>query len=88
MLDICEREGLAFIPWFPLRAGRAGEHDVLAELAEAVGATPFQVALAWLLQRSSAMLPIPGTSSLDHLEENVAAAALRLGEEELARLAG
>jgi pyridoxine 4-dehydrogenase len=86
MVDLCEREGLAFIPWFPLGAGGAGEHDVLTEVAEARGATPFQVALAWLVQRSPAMLPIPGTSSLDHLEENVASAALRLGDEELARL--
>jgi pyridoxine 4-dehydrogenase len=86
MVDVCERKGLAFIPWFPLGAGRAGEHDALGEVAEARGATPFQVALAWLVQRSPAMLPIPGTSSLDHLEENVAAAALRLGDEELVRL--
>jgi pyridoxine 4-dehydrogenase len=86
MVDLCERDGLAFIPWFPLGAGGAGEHDALGEVAEARGATPFQVALAWLVQRSAAMLPIPGTSSLDHLEENIGAAALRLGGEELGRL--
>jgi pyridoxine 4-dehydrogenase len=85
MVDICEREGLAFIPWYPLGAGRAPE-GALARIAEAHGASPFQVALAWLLQRSPAMLPIPGTSSVEHLEENVAAAALRLSDDELADL--
>jgi pyridoxine 4-dehydrogenase len=86
MVDLCERDGLAFIPWFPLGAG-----DVpgdLERVADARGATPFQVALAWLLGRSPAILPIPGTSSVDHLEENVAAAALQLEAEELAALAG
>ena len=86
MVDVCEREGLAFIPWFPLGAGSAPEGAV-ARIAEAHGgASPFQVALAWLLQRSPAMLPIPGTSSVEHLEENVAAAALRLSDDELADL--
>ena len=79
VLEACERDGLAFLPWYPLVAGdlaRAG--GPLDELARAHGATRAQVALAWLLHRSPAMLPIPGTSSLEHLEENVAAAALRL----------
>jgi pyridoxine 4-dehydrogenase len=84
-LKVCEQQELAFIPWFPLDAGGI-KQDVLAEVAAAHDATPMQVALAWLLQHSEAMLPIPGTSSLEHLEENVAAAALRLTEDELARL--
>jgi aryl-alcohol dehydrogenase-like predicted oxidoreductase len=85
MLKRCEAEGLAFIPWFPLDAGDIGQ-DLLGEIARDHGATPMQVALAWLLQHSEAMLPIPGTSSIEHLEENVAAAALRLTGEELERL--
>ena len=79
VLEACERDGLAFLPWFPLAFGdltRGGGR--LAEIAADRGATQAQVALAWLLQRSPVMLPIPGTSSLEHLEENVAAAALEL----------
>lgn len=87
VLDHCEREGIGFIPWFPLAAGDlAKPGGVAAEIAEAHGATTGQVALAWLLARSPVMLPIPGTSSVEHLEQNVAAAELRLTEEELARL--
>jgi aryl-alcohol dehydrogenase-like predicted oxidoreductase len=87
VVDYCERNKIAFIPWFPLGAGKvAGE--VLARVAQAHHATPKQVALAWLLQRSPIMLPIPGTSSIEHLEENVAAASLRLSQEEHAELAG
>src|ERR1700739_83070 len=86
--DYCERNGIAFIPWFPLGAGKvAGE--VLNRIAEAHRASPTQVALAWLLHRSPIMLPIPGTSSIEHLEENVAAASLRLSDveyEELSRV--
>jgi pyridoxine 4-dehydrogenase len=84
VLEACERDGLAFLPWFPLAAGdlaRAGAP--LEEAARAHGATPAQVALAWLLHRSPTMLPIPGTSSLEHLEENVAAAALHLADDEV-----
>lgn len=85
--DYCEANGIAFIPWFPLAAGRvAGE--VLNQIAEAHDATPKQVALAWLLRRSRIMLPIPGTGSVEHLEENVAAAAVRLTDQEYDRLAG
>nr|MDP8944009.1 aldo/keto reductase [Actinomycetota bacterium] len=88
VLAACEREGLGFLPWFPLAKGslarRGGRLD---RVAGAHGATPAQVALAWLLQHSPVMLPIPGTASLEHLEENVAAAGLRLGDEELAALA-
>ncbi|MGB7434198.1 MAG: aldo/keto reductase [Candidatus Acidiferrum sp.] len=81
VVSYCERNGIAFIPWFPLGAGRvAGE--ALKKVADARGATPMQVALAWLLKRSPAMLPIPGTSSIEHLEENIAAASLQLSDEE------
>jgi pyridoxine 4-dehydrogenase len=87
VVDYCESNGIAFIPWFPLGAGKvAGE--VLNQVAKAHGATPKQVALAWLLRRSPNMLPIPGTSSVEHLEENVAAASVRLTDEEYERLAG
>jgi len=87
VVDYCERNGIAFIPWFPLGAGRiAGE--VLNQVAQAHDASPTQVALAWLLQRSPVILPIPGTSSIEHLEENVAAASLRLKDEEYGELAG
>ena len=87
VVEYCEASGVAFIPWFPLGAGRvAGE--VLNRVAQAHQATPKQVALAWLLQRSPIMLPIPGTSSVEHLEENVAAASLRLTNEECEELAG
>ncbi len=87
VLEHCEREGIGFIPWFPLDAGRLAEPGgAVAEIARAHGATPGQVALAWLLRRSPVMLPIPGTSSIAHLEENVAAAALELTDEDVARL--
>jgi pyridoxine 4-dehydrogenase len=87
LVDYCESNGIAFIPWFPLGAGKvAGE--VLNQIAKAHAATPKQVALAWLLRRSPIMLPIPGTSSVEHLEENVAAASVRLTDEEYDRLAG
>jgi pyridoxine 4-dehydrogenase len=85
VVDYCERNGIAFIPWFPLGAGKvAGE--VLNRIAQAHNAGPTQVALAWLLHRSPIMLPIPGTSSVEHLEQNVAAASLRLSEEEYEKL--
>jgi pyridoxine 4-dehydrogenase len=81
----CQQNHLAFIPWFPLGAGKvAGE--VLNRVAGAHGASPTQIALAWLLRRSSIMLPIPGTSSIEHLEQNVAAASLRLTEQEFEEL--
>ena len=85
VVDYCEQNGLAFIPWFPLGAGGVG-HEVLSRVAQAHHAQPIQIASAWLLQRSPAMLPIPGTSSLEHLEENIAAAALRLSEDEFRQL--
>jgi pyridoxine 4-dehydrogenase len=87
VVNYCERNGIAFIPWFPLGAGRvAGE--VLNRIAQAHSASPTQIALAWLLRRSPNMLPIPGTSSIEHLEQNVAAASLRLAEEEYQKLSG
>jgi pyridoxine 4-dehydrogenase len=85
VVDYCEQNGLAFIPWFPLGAGGVG-HDVLSRVAQTHHAKPIQIASAWLLQRSPAMLPIPGTSSVEHLEENIAAAALRLSEKEFRQL--
>jgi aryl-alcohol dehydrogenase-like predicted oxidoreductase len=86
VVDYCERNEIAFIPWYPLGAGKvAGE--MLNGIAEAHGASPTQVALAWLLRRSPIMLPIPGTSSIEHLEQNIAAASLRLTEEEYEKLA-
>src|SRR6185369_15789451 len=79
VLDYCEREGIAFIPWFPLAAGSlAREGTVLDKVAKRLGASPAQVALAWVLKRSPVMLPIPGTSKVHHLENNVAAASLEL----------
>lgn len=84
-VDYCEREGLAFIPWFPLSAG-ALEAPALHQVAARHGATIYQIALAWLLARSPAMLVIPGTSSVEHLEENVAAAEIRLSKKDMKEL--
>jgi pyridoxine 4-dehydrogenase len=87
VLAYCEKEKLAFIPWFPLAAGKlSGAESPVRRVAEQLKATPSQVALAWLLARSPVMLPIPGTSKVKHLEENVAAAALKLDEKELQQL--
>lgn len=84
VLDFCEEQGIGFIPWFPLNSGSlAKPGGPVAEAAEHHDATPGQVALAWLLARSPVMLPIPGTGSVEHLDENAAAADLRLGEDEL-----
>jgi pyridoxine 4-dehydrogenase len=85
VVDYCERNGIAFIPWFPLGAGKvAGE--VLNRIAKADQRAPIQVALAWLLQRSPIMLPIPGTTSVEHLEENMAAGSLQLTNKEYEEL--
>ena len=85
VVSYCQQNGIVFIPWFPLGAGRvAGE--LLNQIAQVHGASPIQIALAWLLRRSPIMLPIPGTSSIEHLEQNVAAASLRLAEEEYGEL--
>lgn len=78
IVNYCERESLAFIPWYPLAAGALHENTKIRRIARTRGASPWQIALAWLLQRSKAMLPIPGTSKVMHLEENVAAASLKL----------
>jgi len=87
VLNFCEREGIGFIPWFPLATGDlARPGGPLDEIATRYGASPGQVALAWLLWRSPVILPIPGTSSVEHLVENVAAASLELNEEEFAEL--
>ena len=88
LVDICAEAGMAFIPWYPLAAGGlARSNSALTQIAQSHAATPSQISLAWLLQRSPAMLPIPGTSSLAHLEENLAAAAIRLESGEFRRLA-
>jgi aryl-alcohol dehydrogenase-like predicted oxidoreductase len=86
VLAACERLGIAFLPWYPLGAGTALKSSKVKALAKKIQATPAQVALAWLLSKSPMMLPIPGTNDLKHLEENVAAARLRLGAAELASL--
>jgi len=86
VLAECERLGIAFLPWFPLGAGRCLGARKVRRVAKRQGVTPAQIALAWLLARSPVMLPIPGTSSLAHLEENVAAAGLTLSAEDLAEL--
>jgi pyridoxine 4-dehydrogenase len=77
LLDYCQKNATAFIPWAPLGQNRLAQ-EVIARVAKQLGATPLQVALAWLLQRSLVTLPIPGTSSIAHLEENIQSAALRL----------
>ncbi len=87
VLEYCEANGIGFIPWFPLGAGSLGEVGaVLDEVAVAHEATRYQIALAWLLERSSVILPIPGTSSLEHLEANIAAASIDLTDNEYDRL--
>jgi pyridoxine 4-dehydrogenase len=86
LVDYCESHGIVFIPWFPLGAGKLAG-NVLYEIAGRQHVNPHQVALAWLLRRSPTMLPIPGTSSIEHLEENVAAASLQLSQDNYERLA-
>jgi pyridoxine 4-dehydrogenase len=88
VLDVCEEAGIGFVPWFPLAMGSlAEEGGPLNELAARHGATPSQVTLAWLLAHSPVMLPIPGTSSIEHLEENVAATRLSLSADEQEEIA-
>ena len=87
LVDHCEGEGIGFIPWFPLATGELAREDgPLAVAAKEHDATPSQLALAWLLRRSPVMLPIPGTSSVEHLESNTAAAGIELTDEEFAAL--
>jgi aryl-alcohol dehydrogenase-like predicted oxidoreductase len=81
VLEFCEREEIGFIPWFPLAAGQLlGANSPLSRAAAQLNATPSQIALAWLLARSPVILPIPGTSNVEHLEQNVAAAGLKIDE--------
>jgi pyridoxine 4-dehydrogenase len=87
VLEACEQAEIGFIPWFPLATGRLAEPGgPLDRIVSEHGATPAQVALAWLLARSPVMLPIPGTSSVEHLEENVAALDIELSPEEVAEI--
>lgn len=87
VLAYCEKQSIGFIPWYPLAAGSLAEPGgVLASVAQRLKATPSQVALAWVLKRSPVMLPIPGTSSVKHLDENTAAAHLRLADADFAEL--
>jgi pyridoxine 4-dehydrogenase len=87
VLDYCEAEGIGFIPWYPLAAGKlADEGAALDDVARTTDATPSQVALAWLLARSPVMLPIPGTSKVTHLEENIAACNIALSADEFEAL--
>jgi aryl-alcohol dehydrogenase-like predicted oxidoreductase len=85
MVDRCEKEGIAYLPYFPLSAGNIDEKPelktILKKCGDKMDATPTQVALAWLLKRSPAILPIPGTSSIAHLEENWAAGSIELPDE-------
>jgi aryl-alcohol dehydrogenase-like predicted oxidoreductase len=86
-LDYCEREGIGFIPWFPMATGRLAEPGgPLRQIAEELAVTPAQLALAWLLQRSPVLMPIPGTSTVAHLEENLAAALIELTPDEVKQL--
>jgi aryl-alcohol dehydrogenase-like predicted oxidoreductase len=88
VLDFCTRTGIVFLPWAPVAAGQVhAESPQVVELARRKGVTPAQLALAWLLHRSPMMLPIPGTSKVAHLEENVAAAAIKLDREEASTMA-
>ncbi len=84
-LDWCAKQGIAFIPWYPLSAG-SFEHEGLQQVAQRLGRSPYQVAIAWLLHHKDNLLPIPGTSSVAHLEENMAAAELELSTEDLEML--
>jgi pyridoxine 4-dehydrogenase len=88
LLDHCDQNGIGFIPWFPLATGKLSEPGgPLAEISERSGHSPSQLALAWLLRRSPVMLPIPGTSSVAHLDENTAAAEIELSDEDFEALA-
>ncbi|HEU0195583.1 MAG TPA: aldo/keto reductase [Nevskiaceae bacterium] len=87
VLEYCEREGIGFIPWYPLSGGQLSRPDSpLAKIAKAHGATPAQVSIAWLLRRSPVIIPIPGTTRVEHLEENAAAASIELSDAEYASL--
>ncbi|MEM1055698.1 MAG: aldo/keto reductase [Bacteroidota bacterium] len=81
VVDFCEEQGIGFIPWYPLNAGKLSDSETLQDAADRLGATHSQIALAWLLKRSPVMLPIPGTSSVAHLEENIAAAEIEMPDD-------
>jgi pyridoxine 4-dehydrogenase len=81
MVDRCAKEGIAYLPYFPVAVGKMDDQPLLKKWADELHATPTQISLAWLLKRSPTILPIPGTSSLEHLEENMAAASLELPDE-------
>jgi aryl-alcohol dehydrogenase-like predicted oxidoreductase len=88
VLELCGRHGIAYLPFFPLAVGKVGQaKPALAAIAEKHGATPAQIALAWLMARSPVMLPIPGTGSVEHLEENWDARRIALSADELAAIA-
>jgi pyridoxine 4-dehydrogenase len=87
VLEYCEAAGIAFVPWLPIASGdHAGSRGALGKVAAELGATPAQVSLAWLLHRSPVIVPIPGTGSMEHLEQNCAAASLELSEEQFRML--
>ncbi|MFF7721237.1 aldo/keto reductase [Streptomyces luteogriseus] len=88
VLDACAAAGIAFLPWRPVAWGKTGAEAAIAAVAAELGATPTQVALAWLLDRAPVVLPIPGTARIEHLEENLAAAGLKLTPAQRARLDG
>lgn len=88
VVEYCERERMAFIPWYPVAAGKLTKGSALERVAKKHDATPMQIAIAWLLRRSPVMLPIPGTSQVKHLEQNVDAARIELSGEEFAELGG
>ena len=87
VLDFCQQRGITFIPWYPIGGGRSDyNREVTQRVAAKHNATTRQIALAWLLARSPAILPIPGTNSIQHLEENIAAASIKLDDEDMADL--
>ena len=86
VLKACEKLGIAFLPWYPLGDGSALKNVKVKSLAKKLEASPAQVAIAWLLAKSPVMLPIPGTSSIEHLEENMGATSVRLSDEDMAAL--
>jgi aryl-alcohol dehydrogenase-like predicted oxidoreductase len=87
VVDYCEKEGIGFIPWYPIASGRLLEPGgELAAVAQEAGATPSQIALAWLLRRSKVIVPIPGTSSVAHVEENCGAGAVKLSDVQFEKL--
>ena len=86
VLAVCERDGIGFLPWAPLDGGSPAQDAAVGEIAERHDTTPFGIAIAWLLRHSPVILPIPGTGSVAHLEENVAAAAIELDDDEMQRL--